>query len=209
MRIAYFGGTFDPPHYGHIELARQAIAAGYTDHVIFAPSFSPPHKAAWAISSFADRMAMVELAVAAAGEPGFEVSGIESRIGTVPSYTVDIMEELSRRHPADRLQLLIGSDSLIQIHTWHRVREIINKWEIITYPRKNIILDFGAMRTIISPEQEKKIRENIVNLPFFEISSSEVRKKIAKNENVGNIIDVTVLDYIQKRKLYQINQEID
>jgi nicotinic acid mononucleotide adenylyltransferase len=65
------------------------------------------------------------------------------------------------------------------------------------------------MRTIISPEQEKKIRENIVNLPFFEISSSEVRKKIAKNENVGNIIDVTVLDYIQKRKLYQINQEID
>lgn len=207
MRIAYFGGTFDPPHCGHIELARQTITAGYTDKVIFAPAFSPPHKQCEEISSFTDRMAMLRLALSATGEPAFEVSDIEFKIGNSPSYTVDIMEELSRLFPSDRLQLLIGSDSLMLIHSWHRASEIINRWEILTYPRKNVIPILGSMQPAMTAKQEEKLLANIINLPFFEISSSEIRKKIAKNENVDNILDMTVKQYIMEHQLYLKLQE--
>ena len=106
MRLAIFGGTFDPIHKGHLAIARKAARHFRLDRVLFVPAYHPPHKAGVTNATYEDRVRMAELACAR--RPGFEVSRLEE--GTERSYSIDTIEKLVRMAPEDELSFLIGAD---------------------------------------------------------------------------------------------------
>jgi len=201
---AFFGGSFDPPHYGHLAVARGALSSGACDHVLWVPAFAPPHKLDSRRAPFADRMKMVELLIK--DESGMSASGIEAKIAKKPSYTIDILLELeavSGIRPA----LLIGADSLLQLHTWHRAKELAEKWHILTYPRKTSPVTLETLLEHWQPETAQKLYSGVIPGKFFEISSTEIRNSMEKTALTGNIKCMTenipeIGDYIVRHRLY-------
>jgi nicotinate (nicotinamide) nucleotide adenylyltransferase len=115
MRIGVFGGTFDPPHVGHLALAEWAREALRLDRVLFVPAGRPPHKGRRVLTPVAHRVAMTRLAVR--GQRAFVVSALEARRNG-PSFTVDTLRALRKREPGARIFLLMGADSLAEFPTW-------------------------------------------------------------------------------------------
>ncbi len=128
MRVAFFGGSFDPPHLGHLAVARAARAAFALDAVWFAPVGMQPLKPEGSAASFEDRLAMTRLAIAC--EPGFEVSLVDAPRpaagrNSTPNYTIDTLENLrSSLAPGSTLFCLLGADSFLGLRHWHRAAEI-------------------------------------------------------------------------------------
>ena len=125
MRVAFFGGSFDPPHLGHLAVARAARQALDLDRVLFAPVGLQPLKPSGSSASFDDRVAMTRLAIA--GEAGFELSLADAPKpdGSAPNFTVDTLATLRQSMPNDSaLFLLLGADSFRTLHLWHRAAEI-------------------------------------------------------------------------------------
>ena len=126
-RIAFFGGSFDPPHLGHLAVARAARQALGLDTVLFAPVGAQPLKPRGSTASFADRVEMTRLAIA--GETGFAVSLVDAPAagvaGSIPNYTIDTLLHLRSEMPAaDTLFCLMGADSFLALRRWHRGAEI-------------------------------------------------------------------------------------
>jgi len=199
MRIAFFGGTFDPPHNGHLELARHILKLGATDRVLFVPAYDPPHKLGQKISSFADRYAMLELLIA--DEPDIIISDIERRVALKPSYSVKILKLLEKEFPDDTLQLLIGGDSLAAFHTWYKAKELVAEYEIICYPRKGYKVDRESLLKHWTSKEIDILLETILQMPFFDISSTSVRNNITDKTITKNIKE-NVLKYIKYKGLY-------
>jgi nicotinate-nucleotide adenylyltransferase len=125
MRIAFFGGTFDPPHCGHLAIARAAADRLRLDKVLFAPVGNQPLKQNSSVAGFDDRMSMVGLAVA--NDARFEVSAIDApRMDGEPNYTIDTLLRLKHSLPSeDRLFSLVGADSFLSLSHWHRAAELL------------------------------------------------------------------------------------
>jgi nicotinate-nucleotide adenylyltransferase len=122
-RIAFFGGSFDPPHLGHIGIARAAQSALQLDTVLFAPVGIQPLKPLGSTASFEDRVAMTELAIK--GLPHFAISFVDAPDATgEPNYTIDTLHRLEAQYPSARLFTLIGADSLLSLGRWYRGAEI-------------------------------------------------------------------------------------
>ncbi|WP_176014329.1 nicotinate (nicotinamide) nucleotide adenylyltransferase [Victivallis sp. Marseille-Q1083] len=205
MRIAFFGGTFDPPHCGHLQLAAAVLAGDFTDRVWLVPAYAPPHKQGQAVSSYEDRLAMLQLATA--GQRDVAVSDFERQVRLSPSFTLEILDRLRQRQPQDRFQLLIGSDSLQMLHSWHRAAELVREFEIIVYPRSGALPDRAELSAHWPSETVDRLAASIKKLPFFRISSTEIRKKVANGEKVSNFIPEAVAKYIEEKKLYQSQEE--
>lgn len=139
-RIAFFGGSFDPPHLGHLAAARAAQAALNLDLVLFAPVGAQPFKPQGASAGFADRVAMTRLAIA--DEPGFAVSLLDAPDPTgKPNYTIDTLHALRAENPAADLFLLLGADTFAQLRNWHRAAEVPFAASIIVVSRPGQPLD--------------------------------------------------------------------
>lgn len=123
-RVAFFGGSFDPPHQGHLAVARAARAALSLDTVVFAPVGAQPLKPHGSTASFDDRVAMTRLAIAC--EPGFSVSLVDApKPAAAPNYTIDTLQRLRAELPSDgALYCLMGADSFLSLRRWHRAAEI-------------------------------------------------------------------------------------
>ncbi len=201
MRLGVFGGTFDPPHIGHIEIARKVIEEGYVDKILFLPAALPPHKQHKTFSAFKDRFQMITLAAEKINDK-YEVLDVEFARLPKPSYTIETMEELNNLYPNDQIILLIGGDSLMDLHTWFSAKTLIKKWEIITYPRSVGSVSLDILKKFWQPEIAKKLYNSNKNLPCIEVSSTEIRKKIQNDENVDHLLDKKVTEYIRKKKLY-------
>ena len=198
--IAIFGGTFDPPHNGHVGLAGDVISSGVADKVIFVPAFRPPHKPDSPVSEFNARLKMLKLATA--GEIKFAVSDIESgRSG--PSFTFDTLGEFSRLHPDSEIKLLIGSDSLKLLHTWHRAEDLVHNWSLLVYPRKGCLPSREELCLNWGNEVAEKLLGYILPMPFYCFSSTDIRNKIVKGEDVSGLLDPDVFGYIMKNGLYK------
>ena len=206
---AFFGGSFDPPHYGHLAVARGALASGKCGHIMWVPAFAPPHKLNSERAPFEDRMAMVDILISK--ERGMSVSDIEASLAKQPSYTIEILEAVEKIN-GSRPALLIGADSLLQLHTWCRGAELAANYLILTYPRKGYEITAGALaefwddRTIV-----EKLLSGVIPGRFFEISSSEIRNSMEKNGNAGNIKKMTenvpeINAYIESHCLYGENK---
>ena len=131
MRVGVFGGTFDPVHFGHLILAEQCREQGRLDEVLFMPAPRPPHKPQ-PTARYDQRVEM--LALALAGNPAFRIDEIEKdRDG--PSYTVDTVAELRRRRPGDDFWLLVGSDTVHDLHHWHEPRRLLEMAGLLVMDR--------------------------------------------------------------------------
>ena len=135
MRVALFGGSFDPPHHGHIAIATAAADVFDLDSVLFAPVGRQPLKTVVAPAPFADRLAMVELACSP--EPRFAVSELDApRPDGAPNYTVDTLETLHETMPDTRLFNLVGADSFLDLPLWHGPERLLElaEWIVVSRP---------------------------------------------------------------------------
>jgi nicotinate-nucleotide adenylyltransferase len=187
MRLAIFGGTFDPIHRAHLAVAREAADRFQLDRVLFIPAARPPHKRHGASAPYDDRVRMAELATA--GEERFCVSRLEE--GTARSYSIDTIEKLrAELAPRDELFFIIGADAFAEIQTWHRWRDVAAAVRFLVVSRPN------ALYT--PPPEVAYERLDTLNL---EISSSEIRRAIAAGERPA-ALSPEVLDYIRAHGLY-------
>ena len=204
MATAFFGGSFDPPHAGHLAVASGALASGRCDQVLWVPAFAPPHKLDRERAPFEHRMKMVKLLTGS--HPAMLVSDIESRRAVQPSYTIDTLEALKKEGIQDLL-LLIGADSLLELHTWKRCRELAENYPILTYPRRGSEVTAQQLALHWEEKTVKKLLDGVLDGKFFEISSSAIRNSMEKNGNAGNIKEETettpaIAEYIRLCKLY-------
>jgi nicotinate-nucleotide adenylyltransferase len=172
MRIAFFGGSFDPPHIGHLGIARAAQRALNLDTVLFAPVGRQPLKPAGPAASFEDRVAMTSIAIA--GNPHFELSLIDAPVAgsPAPNYTADTLLRLRQSLPSDaELYLLLGSDSFTALSKWHRAAEIPFLANLIVASRP---VDEPAMpspRTLHNQFQDAPVLNR--EIPHNEAASNE------------------------------------
>lgn len=208
MKTAFFGGSFDPPHNGHLAVARGALASGRCDRVLWVPAFAPPHKSTARRVPFELRMQMVEMLIS--GEEMMAVSDIEARLRRTPSYTIEILEQLEAE-TGDRPLLLIGNDSLKDFHRWHRCVELAEKYEILSYPRREYPVDRDFLLQFWTPENAEKLFSGMIPGKFFEISSTGIRNSMEKSPLTGNIKEMTELPdeitaFIKAHGLYGAKQ---
>jgi nicotinate-nucleotide adenylyltransferase len=192
MRLALFGGTFDPIHDAHLAIARSAADHFQLDRVLFVPAAHPPHKAGVTHAPYEDRVRMV--ALACAGEPRFEVSRLEEN--TERSYSIDTIEKLgSRLTPADELFFIIGADAFAEIRTWHRWRDVAAAVHFLVVSRPGHRYE--------APPEVHADRLDTLDLP---VSSSEIRRQLAAGCRPAEVPEA-VLEYIATHGLYSNGPE--
>jgi len=185
MRIAVYGGTFNPVHIGHTSLALSLVDQDIVDEVWMMVSPQNPHKDNDA-AQYTDRINMARLATR--GMKGIAVSNFESRL-PIPSYTFTTLSELELHYPQHRFHLVIGADNWQNFHRWYRAQDIMARYPIFIYRRPHYEIDMSAIPTISNI--------TIVDTPLFDVSSTEIR--------AGQKLDMIhprVLKYIQKHQLY-------
>ena len=186
-RVCLFGGTFDPIHTAHLQMADEAIKQFDLDRVVFIPAGNPPHKDARGLTAYEDRLQMVKLACA--GHPKFEVSEIEQ--GRERSYTIHTLERFRKQlEPDDRLFFLIGADAFDELETWHRWQDVVRLTEFIVVSRPG--------REYHVPVGAKVLRLENVRLPT---ASTAIRAQLAAGEATPDI-PVNVREFIKSRGLY-------
>ena len=202
MKTAFFGGTFDPVHTGHLALAREVLNQGRADRILFVPAPSPPHKDAAQITAFEHRLNMVRLSIR--DEAGFCWSDLE-RKRTGKSYTIDTLTELSAGGSYGEILLLIGSDSLRQLHLWFRAHELVREFALITYPRRNEPVLREELREHWSAEETEKLLGSVMgSAPEFPVSSTQIREMVKKEgvKSISAFVPSPAADYIARHRLY-------
>jgi nicotinate-nucleotide adenylyltransferase len=190
MRIALFGGSFDPVHHGHLLLAQDALELLDLERLIFIPAAVNPHKLEQAPMASAQlRLKMLEAATA--GVDRFECDPQELQ-RTGPSYTVETVESYRRRWPKARLFLLLGEDNLAKLHTWHRAERLGEMVEFVCFGRAQ---ESGQDGTPLWDHPRLKRR--------IDISSTEIRQRIARGLPIHYLVPEAVRVLIQSHALYQ------
>jgi len=192
MKIGIFGGTFDPPHWGHLLLAEFAREELALDGVWLMPALQPPHKTTRKISPIGIRYRMVE--ALCGDDPFIRPSDADMAHGRSPSYTIDLLDELSRKYPENQFTLLIGGDSYIELTTWHRWRQLVRKYAVVALPRPD------TDKLVAHPD----IRENVKMLssPLIEISSTDIRQRVSQQRTIRYMTTEAVERIIGEEKLY-------
>lgn len=201
MKIAMFGGTFDPFHTGHAALARYILDKEIADRVLFVPAPVPPHKTR-EILPYADRRAMVEAGICDMANA--EISDIEcERAGK--SYSIDTLRALAERYPGDEICLLIGGDSLATLHLWFKAHEIVKEFTILSYPRPESTVSAEYLnRNWSTAETEKLLSGYMAEAPVFPVSSTQLRALLKNGVLPGeDLIPAPVLNEIQKKNHYR------
>ncbi|MCL2108331.1 MAG: nicotinate (nicotinamide) nucleotide adenylyltransferase [Oscillospiraceae bacterium] len=192
-KIGVFGGSFNPPHNGHVNLAIQAKKILELDKMIIMPTGTSPHKGASAVGFYA-RENMCYLAFGHL--PGFEVTDIEGKMSG-RNYTLNSLRILKKLYPQNsKFHLLIGADMLFYFDMWYEYQTILNECSVVAAAREQD--QFPKM--VEYATEIGKIR--VLNLDVTEVSSSEIREKIATRKDVSGLVPPKVLDYIKERKYY-------
>lgn len=188
------GGTFDPPHKAHVNMAKAAVEQYSLSKVIFMPGGNPPHKVTGTAASI--RNHMVKLSVSDA--KNFEVCDYETKKDGY-SYTSDTLRYLNEKYPEDVFYFIIGGDSLRDMFTWHEPQEILKRCVVLVYPRNGY-------------PDEKDLNEfnschnsdvRILKIPEFEVSSTDIRRMAENNENFSEYTGEDVYKYIERNSLYK------
>jgi nicotinate-nucleotide adenylyltransferase len=198
-KVGILGGTFDPPHIGHLWLATLAADGLGLGHVLLMPAARPPHKGRRPISNAADRVMMTRLAIG--GDPGLDLSLVEmERPG--PSYTIDSLAQL-RAHLGDEvgLVLIMAADSFAEIDTWRQPDRLLELAEWAVGPRPGTPMpEPGALRERYGPRAS---RIHLLEGPSLDVSSSEIRARVAAGRPIRYLVPRAVEELIVSRGLYR------
>jgi nicotinate-nucleotide adenylyltransferase len=203
-KIVLFGGTFDPVHTAHIEVAQAAAKKIGAKKVILIPARRSPHKNQKPVAADNDRVAMLKLAIE--GDSTLQVSTVELNRAE-PSYTIDTIYQLKQKFGPDcELYWLIGADMLKSLPLWYKIIELMNECSISVMNRGGYEKpDFDSLIGKLDKEYIEKLKKNMIETPFIEISSTEIRQKLADEEDVSKYLHPDVCDYIKKFRLYMPN----
>ena len=191
MKVCLFGGTFDPPHIGHLLIAQTVCEVENFDKVLFIPAFSPPHKNS--ITSVDHRINMIKIAIE--DNPKFEYSNVDIvRKGT--SYTIDSIIDIKNKLNLKKQEVyyLIGSDSLIDLKNWKEPKKILDEAKVIV-----------AIRPGFRPSDIPHwILQDVhfANIPRFELSSSKIRSRWVEDLTIRYMVTLPIWDYINENNLY-------
>ena len=196
-RIGAFGGTFDPPHVGHLIIATELRYALSLDQVLFIPAGKPPHKTGQIVSDDEHRLAMLRLALADAPEFGINAVDLDRR---GPSYTAETLLLLREQLQPSGLVFLMGEDSLRDLPTWHRPDLIVQRAELAVARRPGVELDLASVYAAV-PEARGRI--HLIEVPEIDISSRDIRQRVAHRMPIRYQVPREVEEYILRHGLYR------
>jgi nicotinate-nucleotide adenylyltransferase len=214
-RIGLLGGTFDPVHLGHIELAKAALSECRLDRVVFIPAAHPPHKNGARVLNFAHRLAMLRLAME--NHQQFSCCSIEARLPP-PTYTIDTLHALRRTCPSGDFFFIIGSDAFLDLLSWKSYREILGLVELVLAQRAGSdhqeICAFLAKIGYSSRDGNWQGRGRLKTVTLLKtipvpISSSTIRELLNKGKATEEFLPELVQAYIHAHRLYRIPQKGD
>ncbi|MGH7505651.1 MAG: nicotinate-nucleotide adenylyltransferase [Longimicrobiales bacterium] len=195
MRIGIFGGTFDPPHLGHLIAAQDAHAALALDRLVFVPAARPPHKRDRMLTDGATRLRLVEAALQ--DDDRFEADDLELRRDG-PSYTVDTLRAFHTRHPGAELILLVGADQFQELHSWHEAAEVRRLAVIGVLEREGAAVD-GTQ----GGAEDGRVRH--VPVTRIDVSSTDIRRRIDGRQPIRYLVPAAVERLILDLGLYGRN----
>jgi nicotinate-nucleotide adenylyltransferase len=199
MRVALFGGTFDPPHRGHLAIARAAADTFQLNSVLLAPVGRQPLKEGWETTPFSDRLAMVELACQV--DPRFQPSTIDAPLPNgAPNYTVNTLAALRAQMPAATIFSLVGADSFLSLSQWREPQRLLAlaEWIVVSRPGSSL----GNLASLDLTEAQRK-RVHRIETVQDAISATELRRRLALGEGCGDALEPSVEQYIRQHHLYR------
>jgi nicotinate-nucleotide adenylyltransferase len=199
MRVALFGGSFDPPHHGHIAIATAAADVCDLDSVLFAPVGRQPLKPERVPATFADRLAMVELVCRA--DPRFVVSDLDApRRDGEPNYTVQTLAALQQAMPDARLFNLVGADSFLNLPRWHEPERLLDLAEWIVVSRPGFPLaNISAL--CLTPRERGRV--HLLQTVHEDVAATDLRERLEAGDPCTDVLDPAVSAYIQAHQLYR------
>jgi nicotinate-nucleotide adenylyltransferase len=199
MRVALFGGSFDPPHHGHIAIATAAADVFDLDSVYFTPVGRQPLKPDSVPATFADRLAMVELACKA--DSRFAVSDLDApRSDGKPNYTVETLAALHEAVPDARLFNLVGADSFLNLPRWHESERLLELAEWIVVSRPGFPLaDLSTLD--LTPRQRGRV--HLLQTVHEDVAATNLRERLEAGDSCADVLDPAVSAYIQAHHLYR------
>lgn len=200
MRIGIFGGSFDPIHVGHLWIGEAAIESLSLDELRWIPVAESPLKGRGPVASDQSRLQMLHLALDSADE--HVVDDREIRRGST-SYTIDTVSELRSEFPEAEILMVIGSDSLATMRQWHRPEELLSQViPAVVHRGGEREIDFTVLDGLVQPDRIELFREHVIAMPVIELSSSELRDRIAQGRSIRFRTPRSVEALIKAEKLY-------
>jgi len=190
MHIGIYSGSFNPIHNGHIQLAEYLIDNKLVDEVWFVVSPCNPLKNQQDLINEYLRLDMLVMSIK--NKPQFKASDIEFSM-PIPSYSIDTLQELSKQYPDNQFSLMIGSDNALIFDQWKNYKQLLDKYQVLVYPR--IGYDFSEVKG-------KYPQMQLLNTPYFNISSTQIRQSIAKKKDISQWLHPSVRDFILENHLY-------
>jgi nicotinate-nucleotide adenylyltransferase len=191
MRIGLLGGTFDPIHNGHLQIAEQVLAQMKLDRVFFIPTGTAPHKQERDTASRAHRLKMISLALK--DYPLFTLCDIEIKSSRV-SYTIDTISALKQRHPTDQFFFIIGTDAFCRLSEWKEPERLLALCPFVVVPR---------IGTPFSRLPNKDVTNvTFIRTPPIRVSASKIRARLKEKKIVDTLLPKNVLSYIMREGIY-------
>jgi len=201
-KIALFGGTFDPIHLGHTAVAADTAKMIGAEKIIFVPAKRSPLKGFFPKAGDSDRFKMISLAIA--HNKNFQVSDYELK-RPEPSYTLETVRKFQGDYGGETsIYWLIGADSINELQLWYGITELIDECNLSTMFRAGCKPpNYAKFEDIWGPDRVKKLKRNVIQTSLVDISSTEIRSRLAAGDNVTDMLHPDVADYIRKHGLYQ------
>lgn len=196
--IGVFGGSFNPVHLGHLIMAQDAREIFGLAKVLFVPCNRPPHKDARGLAAAAHRLAM--LAKAVAGKAGFEICELEIQRGGI-SYSIDTARDLRKIYRRQELFFIIGSDTLLELHLWKEINALLRLGRFVIFSRPGFD-PRPAGRIKLPAAARKNLLKNLVARHAADISSSDIRRRLAAGLSIRYLVPPAVESYIRAHHLY-------
>ena len=200
MNIGIFGGTFDPPHLGHLILAERCREEAKLDEVWFLPSYAPPHKQGKQVTRFEWRCDMVTLATT--GQPAFRVEPIEKELPP-PSYTARTLAALHERHPQHTFTLIVGGDSVEDLPGWYEPATVLKLAAVVAVGRPGAKLLSAAELAAKVGVPLETVRLTVVNSPLVDIAGRDIRQRVNEGKSIRYLVPRAVEEFVRERKLYR------
>jgi nicotinate-nucleotide adenylyltransferase len=205
-KIALFGGTFDPIHLGHTAVAAAAAEHIGAEKIVFIPAKRSPLKDSFPEAGDGDRLAMIVLAIA--DNEKFQMNNYELR-KPEPSYTLETVRRFQADYGGKALiYWLIGADGIDELSRWYGIVELIDECNLCVMFRAGCKPpDFAKFKDVWGAARVEKLQRNVIRTPLIDISSTEIRNRLAAGRDVTDMLAPQVADYIRKHGLYQSKAE--